>query len=321
MIPSEELEWMYLNEGMSIREIAKEIGVGRSTVSNWLREYGIQPRSMLESKLKGKVKPCKKELEQMYIDDMMTITEISDVLGVVSSTISNWLHEYGITVRDKSKSQLKEKIKTNEEELRKMYINELMSINKIGKLVGISHGTVHRWLREYGIPVRCISESLLKEKVKPTRKELKMMYVDKLMSTTKIAGEFGVSSNTVSRCLMEYDILVRSHSDQCGELNPNWQGGISFIPYCNKFNNKFKEAVRERDNYTCQLCGAEQNGRKLSVHHIHYDKKNCYPDCIALCASCNSKVNGNRDYWELFFKDKLHKKGLLNWSVEKKDIK
>ena len=40
--------------------------------------------------------------------------------------------------------------------------------------------------------------------------------------------------------------------------------------------NPFFE-IRERDGRNCQLClcTEEDNGQKLDVHHIHYDKKNC----------------------------------------------
>jgi len=96
--------------------------------------------------------------------------------------------------------------------------------------------------------------------------------------------------------------------------NPNWKGGISFLPYCYKFNNKLKEEIRERDNQTCQLCGKneDENGQKLSIHHIHYDKENCDPDLITLCNSCNGKVNGNREYWEEYFMDKLYERFSIN---------
>ena len=103
---------------------------------------------------------------------------------------------------------------------------------------------------------------------------------------------------------------------QMGENNPNWQGGISFLPYCEKFNDQIKEKIRERDNRTCQLCGKleKEEGRKLSVHHIHYDKENCYPDLISLCRSCNAKVNSNRIYHENLFMNKLNDRGLLYWT-------
>lgn len=98
-----------------------------------------------------------------------------------------------------------------------------------------------------------------------------------------------------------------------GDKNVNWKGGISFEPYCSKFNDALKEEIRERDCRTCQLCGTKENGKKLSVHHIHYDKENCAPDLIALCNRCSSKANFNRDYYERLFMNKLNERGLLLW--------
>lgn len=100
-----------------------------------------------------------------------------------------------------------------------------------------------------------------------------------------------------------------------GEKNPMWNGGTSFAPYCSKFNSKLKEAVRNRDSHTCQLCNIPQNGRKLDVHHIHYDKENCYPDLIALCNRCHSTVGGNRPYYESLFMNKINDRSLLLWTV------
>ncbi len=101
-----------------------------------------------------------------------------------------------------------------------------------------------------------------------------------------------------------------------GEKSSGWMGGISFKPYCHKFNNLLKEAVRNRDNRICQLCGADEteNGRRLDVHHIHYDKENCYPDLIALCNKCHLIINGNRDYYENIFMNNLNDRKLLLWS-------
>lgn len=95
------------------------------------------------------------------------------------------------------------------------------------------------------------------------------------------------------------------------EKAPNWKGGLSFIPYCSKFNRRLKEKIRDRDNRTCQLCGIKENGKKLSVHHVHYDKENCEPDLVALCCNCNTKVNCNRDYWESYFMAVLFWRNLL----------
>lgn len=96
-----------------------------------------------------------------------------------------------------------------------------------------------------------------------------------------------------------------------GENNPAWAGGTSFFPYCQKFNKKLKEKIRNRDNRTCQLCGMKENGRKLDVHHINHDKQNCEPQLIALCRNCHAIVNRDRVYYEELFMNKLIERGLI----------
>lgn len=94
------------------------------------------------------------------------------------------------------------------------------------------------------------------------------------------------------------------------ENHPQWQGGISFEPYTSEFNIQLKELIRQRDNYQCQLCGMPEieNIRKLDIHHIDYNKKNCLPNnLITLCRSCNAKVNANREYWTEYFRNKMER--------------
>lgn len=93
-----------------------------------------------------------------------------------------------------------------------------------------------------------------------------------------------------------------------GERANNWKGGIAFAPYCEKFNNEFKERVRAFFDNKCVLCGlnqSENKRNKLHVHHVHYDKSSCCSDAprmfVALCNSCHSKTNYNREYWQNLF--------------------
>ena len=94
------------------------------------------------------------------------------------------------------------------------------------------------------------------------------------------------------------------------EKHYNWKGGKSFEPYPIVFTNRYKIAIKQRDNYTCGLCGIKEQDyfQKLSVHHIDYDKHNCNKkNLITLCRSCNAKVNTNREKWTQFFKDKVQR--------------
>ena len=62
-----------------------------------------------------------------------------------------------------------------------------------------------------------------------------------------------------------------------GENNHAWKGGISFEPYCPKFDNEFKERVRAFFGYTCQMCGHVwiEGEEKLAVHHVNYNEMVC----------------------------------------------
>ncbi len=72
----------------------------------------------------------------------------------------------------------------------------------------------------------------------------------------------------------------------------------STFPYPSTFNRPFRRMIRERDNYTCAICGEWGN----TVHHINYIKADTYPEnCITLCGSCHSKTNTNRIYWQARF--------------------
>jgi hypothetical protein len=93
-----------------------------------------------------------------------------------------------------------------------------------------------------------------------------------------------------------------------------WYGNATEQPYCDLFNEEFKERVRAFYGYACVECGTPQNGRKLDVHHAHYDKRTCCKPgeavgnrhFVALCKSCHGKTNSNRHYWEQHFTDMIN---------------
>lgn len=72
----------------------------------------------------------------------------------------------------------------------------------------------------------------------------------------------------------------------------------------------FKKKVKQRDNYTCQICGTQKRN-KLQVHHLESFKDNphlrCYPpNGVTVCDDCHDKYNfwsggvNTREYWQEF---------------------
>ncbi len=104
----------------------------------------------------------------------------------------------------------------------------------------------------------------------------------------------------------------RLHS---GENCSGWKGGVSFAPYCPKFNESKKEEIRNKYNRKCIICGkSECNNiidsginrgkiKKLHVHHVDYNKNQGCSGHVwkltPLCMSCHGKTtSGNRQFWE-----------------------
>jgi hypothetical protein len=90
---------------------------------------------------------------------------------------------------------------------------------------------------------------------------------------------------------------------QTQEKNPNWRGGISFGKvYCanwRELTNQLKEYYKHCQNPRCTT-----PSKRLTTHHIDYNKKNCLPgNLIVLCNSCNIKANYNRALNEKYYRE------------------
>lgn len=231
-----------------------------------------------------------------------------------------------------------DKLYQNEAWLREQYLEKELSSYEIAKLCDSSSCTIISYLKKHGIPVRslygqgCRTERTKarmrnarigksqSEKVKNRISEsLKLKYQDsdfktehsqhmtrwwthpevreKLMPFLKSDEHRAFISKNARKRWENPEYKLR-HS---GENSHLWKGGISFKPYCPKFSNALKEAIREQYGRRCVICGAIETNKKHSVHHIDYNKmQGCNNQrwlLIPLCQSCHAKTSYNRWHW------------------------
>lgn len=162
-----------------------------------------------------------------------------------------------------------------------------------------------------------LSKSYSQENLRKQKSEaLKKYYIEhpEVIEKMSIARLGKPSWNKGKKCSEEW---VKKNSEKqkklVGPLSPNWKGGISKLPYCEKWTKELKEKIREKFDFRCFSCDKTQEeiGRKHDIHHIDYDKEQgCNGkkfELIPLCRSCHARTNGknNRDYWQHYFIDLL----------------
>ncbi len=193
--------------------------------------------------------------------------------------------------------------------------------NSIAKQKGVNVKLVLRRLREFNIKIRTLSEQKRLDGIRiGTWKGSGNPMVDieikrrAISNRGSVAGKnnprWGAKLTDETKEKIRRKAIGRKTSEKTkqkireaisGEKHYNWKGGISFQPYSFEWTNELKTAIRQRDKFTCAVCG--KNG--FTVHHIDYNKKNCDPaNLITLCRSCHSKTNGDRTFWGNYFLSK-----------------
>lgn len=111
-----------------------------------------------------------------------------------------------------------------------------------------------------------------------------------------------------SKAITSYEYRCRMVESLLGGF---WYGNVRYYEgpqYCEKWTANLRERVRAFFGYCCVECGTPQNGRKLAVHHVWYNKKLCCDDTprslVPLCPSCHSLTSaGDREQWSRHFQD------------------
>jgi len=168
-------------------------------------------------------KVSKEDLYKWYILEEKSSPEIAKMVGVSKRLILKWLKEEGIPRRDnrdahlaygkKMKAISQQQLDRLREHLYQWYVVEKKSATKIGKILGLTKGSVLDRLRKVRIKLRSPQEEAFiqyKKDVKvPSESQLKMWYIDRRKSTNDIGKIVGVSSTAVSNWLRKRGISLR----------------------------------------------------------------------------------------------------------------
>jgi len=164
--------------------------------------------------------------------------------------------------------------------------------------------------------------------------KIEYWYTKQFMGGVEIAEELkklgvDITPRSVQRYLHKAGIEVRSVSDALGTYwenheHPNigfykW-GGIDKAERLKRSVSQYRrKLVKERDNYTCQICGKKQDETLLMVDHIKplaQGGDNSLENLQTLCWECNLKKAKYYDVRKLHHKIQ-HKEVVVNVDSQK----
>lgn len=210
------------------------------------------------------------------------------------------------------------KLYENELWLREQYLVKKLSQHSIAKMCECSRIPIVSALKRFNIHRRsqleCVRVAYANDKLRQTSSErAKRQWSTPGYREKQLVAHLGnghpISEDTrlkISDSLnghvvpgsVRSKIAVSLAGRFTGAQSPVWKGGISFEPYCPKFNKTLKESIREQYNRTCQKCGEKEGKRKLHVHHVNFDKNaGCYGkpwNLVPLHGGCHAWTTHHR---------------------------
>lgn len=217
----ERLRELYLEEDLTVMEIADRLDCSHGTISYWLAKHGIQTNAKVTHQMfnheNDDYGPWKEPdlLRNLYCDKHLSTLEISQRLDCSANTIRRYLDRFDIS-RDEDKELIEEEWVKEEIEkdhpwrdkslLRYLYQRKDLSQNDIAEVLGCSQGTVSQWFRNHDIDTG-YGEG------RPSKERLEYLYDTEDLSGEAIARQIEVAPNTVYRWLREYDMTVSRSRD------------------------------------------------------------------------------------------------------------
>jgi hypothetical protein len=229
------------------------------------------------------------EAVRLYEDGNST-DKVAEHFSVSRTFIIKVLRRNGVKLRKRGGPRLVYDI--DNEKIKEMYLSG-MDGTDIAKEFGISFSTIYNRLHK--------ARTIVKERPRVVDVDSAIdLYCNHKLTIKDVAKRIGAQDMSVWRHLYERGLTRELSEVRKGKGNPAWRGGISFGKYCPKFNRYLKEEVRDAFDHRCYVCGAEENGTKLDVHHCDYNKgQGCGKGwaLIPLCKSCHAKTGFRRYYW------------------------
>lgn len=196
---------------------------------------GTSERQRFAGAYRGGNSTDKESIKRLYLNETKTIEQIAENLGLTVWKVRRVLNQEKVEIRHGHSGCLSPRWKAElDEAIRKLYIDEGLTLNEIGNKLSCDHRTIESHLKAQGIvpdpkrrragerhPLWKLKKETLAH---PADWEmLEELYIRRRLSITAIASCLGCTRSTVTKHLKLGGVMLRGYPR--GSEHPAWKGG------------------------------------------------------------------------------------------------
>lgn len=153
-------------------------------------------------------------LEDLYTNQKLPLSKIAERYNCSLNTVALKLRKYKIKVRSLSEanklaSENKLRLIIPKEEVKDLFLNKKLSINKLTKYYNCSNSTIRDCLFRYNITKRIANW----KKIDINKNDLMDLYLKQKLTTYEIAEEYGCCPATIRKKLVKFNIKRRKNHE------------------------------------------------------------------------------------------------------------
>jgi transposase len=213
-LPRVLLERLYVQQGLSVGQVAARLGVDRERVTRRLAAYGIRPHPHGWRGEHGLTHPV---LQELYERQQLTLRAIAERFGVTHGTVRRALARHGIAPRPRTVPGSGGRPPLSAEALHELYVTRGQSMTQIARQLGYltprgapAVARVRRALARAGIRRRQVWQGNLAGRQGVDHRLLEELYVDQQLSATQVGLLVGLSATSVLHRLHQQGVPVRA---------------------------------------------------------------------------------------------------------------
>lgn len=186
------------NNGVTIKEICKELNVSDETLYKLIRKNNITLKVRKNHNYIDVPNLDYARLKQLYVEQDLSVKEISDLYNVTCRKIERMLTNYKI-----KKKSLLEKYNISKEELYDLYITQNLTRRDIAQKLNTTKEIISVLLKKLDIK----KQEKAKELINISREELYDLYITQNKTAKEIAEMYNYPVKTLGSTLYRYNII------------------------------------------------------------------------------------------------------------------